>query len=313
MRDADAEDPESRGFRPPIDLAGLGFAITRTAGVELRIIGEFERGANGAFEAIMSGDRRVVLKVVDDVDAEQKMAFCATYLPMLKERGYPVPDLAAHGPLGDGMWFSLFGYLEGEPPNELDAQLFEQLEDLVQLQADARIDAPHRNWSWWVRETFFENHLDWFERAHAASESSAELMDSLRNFAKGSRSHEMHADDFVHGDFGPHNVIVSDGRISGVLDWMNFGIGNRAIDLGGLLVSLQLLRDEGRPVPVDGGARLVNLMVELAGDEGLVQIVGYHLMAGIAFWGSKRASDIVERWVRAGGRIVEDLMDRSFG
>ncbi|MBW3589759.1 MAG: aminoglycoside phosphotransferase family protein [Actinobacteria bacterium] len=290
-----------------IDFTEIEAAIAKAGGLELRILNEFDRGATGAYEAVRHDGTRAVVKIAGNDDSREKMVFCAAYLPMLKERGYPVPALVAHGPLREEMWFSVFEYLKGDPPKELDEQLLDQLQQLVELQADAGVDAPHRNWSWWVRETFFEGYRGWFAKARAASEASARLMESLTNLASDARGQEMHSRDFVHGDFGPHNVIVSDGRITGVLDWMNFGIGNRAIDLGEVLVAWVLLRDEERPVPFDGGHRLVQRILELAGEKGLLQIVAYQLMAGIAFWGSKGASETVERWVRAGNTIIEDL------
>ncbi|MFB9904026.1 aminoglycoside phosphotransferase family protein [Allokutzneria oryzae] len=39
----------------------------------------------------------------------------------------------------------------------------------------------------------------------------------------------------VHGDFGPHNLLWRDGRISGVFDWDHLCVGDPAIDLAPLV------------------------------------------------------------------------------
>ena len=40
---------------------------------------------------------------------------------------------------------------------------------------------------------------------------------------------------WVHGDFGPHNVLVHEGEVSGVLDWEASYIGDQAEDLAWFL------------------------------------------------------------------------------
>lgn len=290
------------------DFDEIEEAVGRELGIKLRLLGSFDRGTTGAFEALTEVGSRVVVKISLDPEMSEKMGFAAANLPRLKARGYPAPDLVTYGALGDARGFAVFEYLDGDPPEELDSPLLDQLLDLNELQADAGIQAPNRNWSWWIRATVFEGYAGMFEGAAGASESSARLMSRLKEIGRPARDHEMHSRDFVHGDFGPHNVVVRDGRTSGVLDWMNFGIGNRATDLGVVLLSWALLRDEGRPVPPDGGSRLLHRIRDLAGHEGTLQIIPYQLMAGIAFWRTHGPPETVEWWVRAGQAIVDDFI-----
>ena len=42
---------------------------------------------------------------------------------------------------------------------------------------------------------------------------------------------------FTHGDFGPHNVLAHDGKVSGVLDWESAHIGDQAEDIAWFLQS----------------------------------------------------------------------------
>lgn len=134
------------------------------------------------------------------------MEFAAANLPRLRERGYPAPTLLAYGPIGTDRGFAVFEHLDGEPPEELDEGLLDQLLELNDLQADAQVDAPNRNGSWWIRATLFDEHAGMFEKAAGASASSARLMRRLAEISRPACDHEMLRNDFVHGDFGPHNV-----------------------------------------------------------------------------------------------------------
>jgi aminoglycoside phosphotransferase (APT) family kinase protein len=289
------------------EFEAIETAVALHGDIKLRLTGSFEGGATGAYQALTPAGTRVVVKVSRDPELPEKMEFAAANLPRLREKGYPAPNLLAYGPVGGDRGFAVFEHLDGKPPEELDEPLLDQLFELNELQADAGVDAPNRNASWWIRATLFEGHARMFEKAAGASVSSAQLMGRLAEISRSAQDHEMHRNDFVHGDFGPHNVVVSDGRVSGVLDWMNFAVGNRAADLGEVLVAWALLRDEGRPVPPDGDLRLLRLIETHAGTEGMLQVVPYHLMAGIAFWRSHGPADTVEWWVRAGTAIVERL------
>jgi aminoglycoside phosphotransferase (APT) family kinase protein len=40
----------------------------------------------------------------------------------------------------------------------------------------------------------------------------------------------------VHADLGPEHILCSDGRVTGVLDWSDAGVGDPALDLGWLLL-----------------------------------------------------------------------------
>jgi aminoglycoside phosphotransferase (APT) family kinase protein len=48
---------------------------------------------------------------------------------------------------------------------------------------------------------------------------------------------------FVHGDYQHFNVLWSDGRLSGVVDWPYAGIGNRGSDVGHCRLNLAVLFD----------------------------------------------------------------------
>jgi aminoglycoside phosphotransferase (APT) family kinase protein len=50
---------------------------------------------------------------------------------------------------------------------------------------------------------------------------------------------------WVHTDLAPGNLLVADGRLTGVIDWSGVGVGDPAVDL---IVAWNLLPPEARPV-----------------------------------------------------------------
>ncbi len=63
---------------------------------------------------------------------------------------------------------------------------------------------------------------------------AARLVDDLQRLIEPMRDVQIPNGDAVHGDFGPHNVLVANGRITGVVDCEAAGRGTRIYDLAHL-------------------------------------------------------------------------------
>lgn len=282
-------------------------AVAHHGGINLHLTGGFERGATGAYAALTEAGSRVVVKVSRDPELPEKMEFAAANLPRLKARGYPAPNVIAYGPLESGRGFAVFEHLDGEPPEEMDERLLDQLFELNDLQVEAGVEAPNRDGSWWIRATLFEGHAGMFEKAAGASASCARLMNRLAEIARPAKNHQMHRR-LCSWRFRSAQCRGKGRSRERRLGLDDFALGNRAVDLGEVLVAWALLRDEGRPVPPDGDTCLLRRIQTLAGFEGVLQIVPYHLMAGIAFWRTTGPPRTVEWWVRAGNGIIDRLI-----
>ncbi len=68
------------------------------------------------------------------------------------------------------------------------------------------------------------------------------------------------AEVICHGDFHPLNIMVHDGRLSGVIDWAGAAIAEPAYDLAGLRV-IALHADPGMPAWARGPASLVSRLM----------------------------------------------------
>jgi aminoglycoside phosphotransferase (APT) family kinase protein len=145
------------------------------------------------------------------------------------EQGYPAPRVvhASVDPAPLGAPFLLMARLPGTPliaarPVGMDRPLVD-----AQLRLHALDPAPL------VRALgdaiTFEAYLARFQRRIEQAE-----LGGLQGVARWLREHRPHAAEppvICHGDLHPQNVLVEGGRVSGVVDWPNTVIADRAFDV----------------------------------------------------------------------------------
>jgi aminoglycoside phosphotransferase (APT) family kinase protein len=68
------------------------------------------------------------------------------------------------------------------------------------------------------------------------------------------------AEVICHGDFHPHNVMVADGKLSGVIDWADVTLAEPAFDIAGLRV-IALHADQGVPAWARGPANVARRLM----------------------------------------------------
>jgi aminoglycoside phosphotransferase (APT) family kinase protein len=151
--------------------------------------------------------------------------------------GYPAPRvlLASADPAILGGAFLIMERLAGRPL--LDAQrigiasvLAETQLRLHALDAEVLLRALDREGSPVSRETAtFEGHLARLERriAHAGLHGLEKAMTWLLEH----RPPDGPARVICHGDFHPQNILMADGRVTGVLDWPNVVVADREFDV----------------------------------------------------------------------------------
>ena len=103
-------------------------------------------------------------------------------------------------------------------------------------------------------------------------------------------------------------MLAADGAITGVVDWDAVGRGSRAADLAGLLFDWHRLHLAGDATLVtDGGERIVERIVEIAGDEGLRCAVTYHAISRLALAAQHGAGDRLAMWCRVSDAVLDSL------
>ncbi|MDX6301373.1 MAG: hypothetical protein QOF53_2587 [Nocardioidaceae bacterium] len=161
----------------------------------------------------------------------------------------PTPEPVALGEPGEGypLPWSVQTWLPGHDASVEDpAGSVGFAHDLAALVARLRaVDTRGRRFDGSGRGGHLPDHDEWLEVCFRESEDLLDVP-ALRALWAGLRDlPEVDADAMCHGDLTPPNVLVADGRLTGLLDGGGFGPADPALDL---VAAWHLLDDERREV-----------------------------------------------------------------
>jgi Ser/Thr protein kinase RdoA (MazF antagonist) len=220
----------------------------------------------------------MVVKVRDREDgrADEKARWCAEHLPVLGARGYPVPVVSWHGAFDADWYVTVQHRLPGRPLGTLDGPLLDAVTGLVELQANAGIPAGDRDFAAYVANVLFDDWDDeWVDAARACA-AAGPLCARLRRWLEPVWGLRLPPVDYTHNDLNLSNILTDGTTITGVVDWDEFGLGSRALDL--VVLALDCARD-GNHTAAD---RLLAEAARVAGDGALRCLVGYRAIALLA-------------------------------
>jgi hypothetical protein len=223
----------------------------------------------------------LVVKARHGDDADRKTAWCADRLPLLGARGYPVPTIVWHGPARDQWHLTVQNRLPGRPLTELggrplDGRLLDEVLALVGRQADAAIPAGDRDFTGYIANVLFDDWDEVWADAGRAGGASPALCARIRRWLAPVWGLRLPPADFAHNDLNLSNILTDGERITGVVDWDEFALGSRALDL--VVPALDCERF-GAPAAAD---RLLAAAASAVGDAGLRCLVSYRALASLA-------------------------------
>jgi hypothetical protein len=245
---------------------------------------------------------QVVVKAKAHAFAAERAVWAAGALPVLADRGYPVPDIIWHGSLDERWFLVVQGRLPGVPLDTLTAPVLDSLLALVELQADAGPTTGGWDTSWWVTVVLFEGWEGWWEHTDTAAPQTARR---LRQYLDPAWGHRLPSADMVHHDLGLSNVLARGGQITGVVDWDDAGTGSRAVDLASVLFEWHRLRLCGAAVDPGGGERLIARITAIAGEAGLRCVISYVAVAWLGLSALRGEQSEVE----IGTRVTDAALD----
>jgi aminoglycoside phosphotransferase (APT) family kinase protein len=203
------------------ELRALIADVNERAGSRLEFVRVAAHGDTGgaAFVHWPDGRDGVVTRSAESV---AHLRQTAEVLSALRSRGLPVPrhDLVVE--LGDGTVALVQERMPGEPPDWVDAGVIDAMVAMNERFAGVlkdRPDVPTPPLHLRLSGAVFPRH----EVLEEHSERSRRLLRRILEVGRG-EPHEMSGDDLVHPDYTLGNVLYSDGRVSGVVDW-NWGVG----------------------------------------------------------------------------------------
>ncbi|TCC09919.1 phosphotransferase family protein [Kribbella soli] len=242
----------------------------------------------------------VVLKWTDNPGWAPRVRKAAELVRRARAVGYPTPAWLAVGTTAAGSPYQLQELVPGSPPT-LDDALARQLIEICELQRDLLPENHEVTWSGWSSGVVFDGWDGVWERVQAYDGEAAELLERYGELCRPYRDEELPRHDFVHGDLNMGNLLVADGRITGIVDIEAAGGGARAYDLVGLATSAA--RD-GAEAGVD------ELFLEAAlraNGRAAVAVCAAAAFASVAEFVHERTTYSQER-VNHGGRRLLEMM-----
>jgi hypothetical protein len=218
----------------------------------------------------------IVVKARCGDRANEKTQWCASHLPALAERGYPVPTILWHGMLSAHWHVTVQNRLPGRPLNALDRPMLDAALRMVELQADAGIAAEDRNFTSYVANVLFDDWADDWADAPRASAAAGLLCARLRRWLQPVWGLRLPPADYANNDLNLSNILTDGALITGVVDWDEFGLGSRALDLVALAFDCER---GGNHAAAD---RLLARAAQVAGGDGLRCLVSYRAIASLA-------------------------------
>jgi aminoglycoside phosphotransferase (APT) family kinase protein len=218
----------------------------------------------------------LVVKARHGDGAYEKTAWCAARLPLLGARGYPVPAIIWHGMIRDEWHVTVQNRLPGSRLTTLDGPLLEEVLRLVEKQAGAAIPAGDRDFTGYIANVLFDDWDEVWADAARAGGAAGPLCARIRDWLQPMWGLRLPPADYAHNDLNLSNILTDGEKITGVVDWDEFGLGSRALDLVVLALDCQ---QRGSPA---AAGRLLAEAASAAGSAGLRCLVAYRALATLA-------------------------------
>ena len=162
--------------------------------------------------------------------AYEKTAWCAARLPLLGARGYPVPAIIRHGMARDQWHVTVQNRLPGYPLTTLGGRLLEEVLQLVSGRPAPRSrlmtvisPATSRTCS-----SMTGTRCGLMPPGRAGQPARCARGSGAGCSRRGDCG--CRPADYAHNDLNLSNILTNGEKITGVVDWDEFGLGSRALD-----------------------------------------------------------------------------------
>lgn len=269
-------------------------------GTGYRLVRQLTGGLQSTAYELTDGDTWVVLKWTDDPSWAPRVRRAADLVRRARAVGYPTPAWLAVGTTAAGSPYQLQEFVLGAP-TALDEALARQLIGICELQRDL-VPEEGVSWSGWSSGVVFAGWDGVWARVQTYGGEVTELLRRYDVLCGPYRDDKLPDDDLVHGDLNVGNLLVDNGRITGIVDIEAAGCGARAYDFVALAASAAR----------DGAAAGVDeLFLEAAlraSGRAAVAVCAGAAFASVAEFVHERSTYSQER-VNYGARRVLELLD----
>lgn len=190
---------------------------------------------SGAYLITDPAGRRAVLKWSDSRGWAPTVVAAAPVVASARAAGWPTPAWLAVGTTAAGYPYQVQDFVEGTTQEAITHDWLDLTLPAVAKQAGLGRDGM-RDWSRYDHDVVYGPQND--NRAAVANSGpeGAYLNDVISRLNRNHEDVTLPADDLVHGDLNPENVLVADGQLAALIDVEAVGRGTRLHDLTTLLL-----------------------------------------------------------------------------
>ena len=257
-------------------------------GTHYEFLNQFDTGEWGAYRIAEPDQQPVVLKFFLDlsntniVDADPELV--KTITDRLLLLGYSVPKYIYSGWIGHGLYWvqqELLGKPLWKSPT---VEQIEKILSFLLLQENQAV-SEKQNYSLLIKDTVFGKRSRVLHSIQSYSSEIKQFLDTLMLSVRDLETLTLPKSDIVHGDFSYHQVMIDDGKITGIIDWQEAGCGDWLVDLARLIYSLH-----DRP-------QLANPLTKYVKQENLLRIRLYTVFTAIEMllWPIKQGQTDIEK------------------
>jgi hypothetical protein len=272
-------------------------AIGERHGLRLTVGERFQRGEQGAYAVADASGTPYVLKW-SGVEANERFQRARRVTDYLRRKGYPAPRYVLDGVDGS-VSYCLQETLPGRPMLPIDPVYLPRLLELNTLQ---RGPAPGfvSDWPQSIVESVLVGGEGYcvLSSLTGYSRETSELLERVQLQAAQYSKIVCPNDDIVHFDFNPGNILVSDGRVSGVVDWDGVTAGDRMFDVATMLFYIRSDRS---------ARQMLWQHVNAHSTRGAVSLYLAHMIVRQVDWSIRHHdAEVVQLWVGQANELLSE-------
>ena len=216
-------------------VASVVEQINRAHGTRYTLGTSFHGGEQGAIELIDPFGNRSVLKTHSNREWLRQVKSARRVTDLLRARGYPAPRYREAGIVA-GVAYAVQEVVPGEPAGLLVPEHLPEVFALNDLQAGGWPGQPG-DWPTRIVDSVLRGSAEFcvIDSLRTHSAATNRLLTTLQRLVVRYREQVAPTSDIVHFDFHPNNIMLDNGRISGVIDWEGTCAGDRSFDLATML------------------------------------------------------------------------------
>ena len=197
---------------------------------------------SGAYLIADPAGRRAVLKWSSARDWAPTVLAAAPVVAAARASGWPTPAWLAVGQTDDGYPYQVQDFVEGTTQETVSHGWLDLTLPVVTSHAGLGRDGM-RNWSRYDHDVVYAPRNDNRVAVASSGPAGAYLSDVITLLNGDHEDVKLPADDLVHGDLNPENVLIANGQVAALIDVEAVGRGTRLHDLTTLLLYAALWGD----------------------------------------------------------------------